>query len=108
MLRLGRSPIARSGAKKPKQFPAHAAGRYDADERRERSFAGSRPALWLLPIFDCGDRAFAYGLIYGHLARKFLGHLFLQSHFGGSARNRHLVDLVLQLEQTVEEVLRTR
>src|SRR6476469_966090 len=46
------------------------------------------------------------GLRDHHLAREARDHVFLQANFGRLLRQRHRVDLVLQLKQRVEKVLR--
>src|SRR5713226_3947668 len=47
-------------------------------------------------------------LRHHHLALEIFHHAFFQPHFSGLLGERHGVDLVLQPEQRVEQVLRTR
>src|SRR5439155_24950023 len=42
------------------------------------------------------------------LALEILHHAFIEPHFRGTLRQRHLVNLVLQLKQRVKQILRTR
>src|ERR1700747_2670066 len=48
------------------------------------------------------------GLGDHHLALEVLDHIFFETDFGGLLGQGHRVDLVLQLEQRVKQVLRTR
>src|SRR6266542_3928997 len=61
----------------------------------------------LAHLLNLGDQALRQ-LCVRHLAHEIVGHVRLQAHLGRTARNRHLVNLVLQLHQAIEELLRTR
>src|SRR4029077_4670442 len=43
-----------------------------------------------------------------HLALEILHHVGIEAYFGGTLGQGHLIDLVLQLEQRIEQIFRTR
>src|ERR1700680_2916457 len=70
--------------------------------------ARTKPIRWLLELnFDLGLPR-RRRLRHHHVALEILGHARMQTNFSWPLGQRHLVNLVLQLQQGVNQALRAR
>src|SRR5580700_5965728 len=65
---------------------------------------------WLVVGLTTGDRRLFWlqRLRDHYLAFEILHHIGVEPDFGGALGQRHLINLVLELEQSVEQIFRTR